>query len=234
MPTQCELPKAVRKACDDPGQVGIVIVSEIRFLREALAEILSREKSMSILGVSGSLLEAVSMCIAVRPDFILLDAAFGSALAAVGALRNATPNARVVGLAIAETEQDVISWAEAGAAGYVPKTAALSDLVHVIGDINSGAQPCSGLVAAGLLRRLRYLASDGRAHNALWSTNALTARELEISMMISTGLSNKEIARRLNIGLATTKSHVHNLLRKLNVHRRGQVTAFFGERPRSS
>ena len=54
-------------------------------------------------------------------------------------------------------------------------------------------------------------------------SDTLTPRELEIVSLISAGLSNKEIARHLGIGLTTTKSHVHNVLGKLNVHRRGRV-----------
>jgi DNA-binding CsgD family transcriptional regulator len=60
------------------------------------------------------------------------------------------------------------------------------------------------------------------------SVSALTGRERQITELIRAGLSNKEIARRLNIGLSTTKSHVHNLLGKLNLQRRGQVAAWTG------
>jgi DNA-binding NarL/FixJ family response regulator len=124
---------------------------------------------------------------------------------------------------VAETEENIITWAEAGAAGYIPTTAALRDLVQLLVDIMHGKQICSGRVAAGLIRRL---AGAARSNNGLGQAQAiplLTAREREIIQLVSSGLSNKEIARKLNIELSTTKSHVHNVLGKLSLQRRGQV-----------
>jgi DNA-binding NarL/FixJ family response regulator len=101
----------------------------------------------------------------------------------------------------------------------------------LLADISAGRQACSGLVAAGLLQRIAA-ASVGPQKDAL-GPQLLTPRELEIMRLVSTGLSNKEIARRLNIGLTTTKSHVHNALGKLNVQRRGQVALWMHSRPPS-
>jgi DNA-binding NarL/FixJ family response regulator len=83
-------------------------------------------------------------------------------------------------------------------------------------------------VAAGLLRRLAVTVSRGKSPNAASPAPALTARERQTAELIGTGLSDKEIARRLNISLVTTKSHVHNLLGKLNAQRRGQVVSRLG------
>ena len=124
-----------------------------------------------------------------------------------------------------ETEEDIIAWAEAGAIGYVPNTAAVADLVRLVTNIHDGEQLCSGRVAGGLLRRIAVTASLGNGRGTSFPTPALTARERQTAELITIGLSDKEIARRLKIGVGTTKSHVHNLLGKLNVQRRGQVVA---------
>lgn len=113
-------------------------------------------------------------------------------------------------------------------AGYIPSSAAAADLRALVANIGAGRQSCSELVAAGLLRRIATTA--GGPQNPAIGLDALTPRELEIVRLISTGMSNKEIARRLNIGLATTKSHVHNALGKLNVRRRGQVATWMHAR----
>jgi DNA-binding NarL/FixJ family response regulator len=163
---------------------------------------------------------------------VLLDAAFPDGLRAVGHIRAATPRTRVVALALTETEQNVIAWAEAGIAGYVPSTAAIGDLAATLTAILDGAQNCSARVAAGLLRRI----AEGKARASLVeaSVSPLTVREQQIIDMIGAGLSNKDIARRLNIGLATTKTHVHNLLSKLNIQRRGQAAVWLREQPSAS
>jgi DNA-binding NarL/FixJ family response regulator len=125
--------------------------------------------------------------------------------------------------AVSEAAEDVVAWAESGASGYIPRTAGIADLIPLVLDIKQGKQPCSASVAAGLLRRL----SNGANHAA--AQIALTAREAQIAQMIAAGLSNKDIARCLNIGLATTKTHVHHLLAKLNLERRGQAASWMRE-----
>jgi DNA-binding NarL/FixJ family response regulator len=169
--------------------------------------------------------EAVSRSRIEQPEFVLLDAGLDNGLEAVAQFRRILPRLRVIALAVADTEQSIVAWAEAGVAGYIPRSAALGDLVHMLTDISKGRQPCPSSVTFGTLRRLAHLdgAKGQRGDDRIAAP--LTGRELEISALIGAGLSNKEIARRLNIGVSTTKSHVHNLLGKLNVQRRGQIAA---------
>jgi DNA-binding NarL/FixJ family response regulator len=197
--------------------IRLSILSDVRFLRESLAEILPRDGTVSISGLFANFQEASSGLANHQPDIVLLDEALPDGLAAVGQIRDVAPQLPVVVIAVAETAGEVIAWAEAGAAGYIPRTAGLADIVPLLIDITQGKQACTESVAAGLLRRL---SANGR------HTAALTAREAQIAQMIVAGMSNKEIARCLNIGLATTKTHVHHLLGKLSLRRRGQAAGW--------
>jgi DNA-binding NarL/FixJ family response regulator len=208
----------------------IVIVSEVRFLREGLAEFLERDPSISVVGLCADLAEVVALSPLPQADLVLVDAALRDGIAAARRTRQVKPGVRIIAYAVRETKEDVIAWAEAGVIGYVPDTAALADLVRLIKNIHGGEQPCSGRVAAELLHRIAVAESLGIARNALSPAAALTRREREVAELIATGLSDKEIARRLNISLATAKLHVHNLLGKLNVQRRGQVVVRLHER----
>jgi DNA-binding NarL/FixJ family response regulator len=138
---------------------------------------------------------------------------------------------RVIVLAVRETEQNIIAWAEAGMAGYIPNTAGLSNIVALLKDIIEGKQSCSEPVAAGMLRRISHTSVSAEVHRnsspALFPL--LTSREVQIVELIASGLSNKEISRRLNIGISTTKSHVHHLLGKLALQRRGQLAQWIGQ-----
>jgi DNA-binding NarL/FixJ family response regulator len=107
--------------------------------------------------------------------------------------------------------------------GYIPNTTPLSDVIDLLAEIAQGRQACSTDVAGGLLRRIAH---TGHEIPSFVLPASLTDREREILRLIGAGLSNKDIARRLNISLATTKAHVHNLLGKLNVRRRGEATAW--------
>jgi DNA-binding NarL/FixJ family response regulator len=201
----------------------IVIVSEVRFLREGLAEFLERDPSISVVGLCADLAELVALSPSLEADVVLVDAALRDGIAGARRTRQVKPDVRIIAYAVRETKEDVIAWAQAGVIGYVPDTAPLAELVRLIMDIHGGQQPCSGRVAAELLRRIAITESLGIGRNALSPAPALTRREREAAELIATGLSDKEIARRLNISLATAKLHVHNLLGKLNVQRRGQV-----------
>lgn len=202
----------------------VLIVSAVRFLREAVAEIIRSHQAFLIAGVAGDLAEGSAIALERQPDIVLLDAAFPNGAAAVGRMRAAVPQATVVVLAVAESDERVVAWAEAGASGYIPSAAAPGDLAPFLKAIMRGEQPCSERAAARLLRRMASGEHTSGARAMRSERSVLTAREAQIVRLIDAGLSNKEIARRLNIEVATTKSHVHNLLGKLDLQRRGQVS----------
>ena len=204
-------------------QLRIVIVSEVRFRREILAEFLERDASLLVVGLCADLAELVAMSPPLQSDVVLVDAGVRDGVAAARRTRQIKPDIRLIAYAVRETKEDVIAWAEAGVIGYVPNTAASADLVRLIENIHGGQQLCSGRVAAELLRRIAVTESLLIGRNPPSSVVPLTRREWEAAELIATGLSDKEIARRLNISLATAKLHVHHLLGKLNVQRRGQV-----------
>jgi DNA-binding NarL/FixJ family response regulator len=203
--------------------IRVLLVWGVRFTGECLVDILERDPLVSVVGLFSDLSEAVALSAALQADIILLDARLPEGAAAVRRALDMAPSMRIVVSAVKETEDDVVTWAEAGVIGYIPRTTPLGDFVRLVMDIHSGEQVCSGRVAAGLLRRVAVASRRSTGRNASRPITALTKRERQAAELIRSGLSDKEIARRLNISLATTKSHVHNLLGKLNVRRRTQV-----------
>lgn len=208
-------------------RIGILILSEIRFLREGLAQVLERDIKLKIVGLAADEHSARTLSTQLDPDVILLDAAFPNGSDIARRFVSTVSNPRVIAFAVTEVEDDILSWAEAGVAGYIPKTAALDDLICLIHKIIRGEQMCSSRVAASLLRRLGSLANtiDGSICT-ISVASSLTPREVQILQLINIGMSNKEISRRLGIGVATTKSHVHNLLKKLNLQGRNQAAVW--------
>lgn len=205
----------------------VVLVWGVRFTAESLAETLERDPSVSVVGLCTDLSEAGALSAALQADIILLDARITDGIAALRRALDVAPGMRVVVSAVRETEDDVVAWAEAGAIGYIPRTTPLCDFVRLIVEIHSGEQMCSGRIAAGLLRRITHTACRSNSRNGLLKVPVLTKRERQAAELIKCGLSDKEIARRLNISVATTKVHVHNLLTKLNLRRRTQVAEYF-------
>jgi two-component system, NarL family, nitrate/nitrite response regulator NarL len=214
-------------ACSALASVSVLIVSEVRFLRECLAEILARHSEIEVCGQSASLPDALASAQALHPAIVLLDVAFPGSFGTVAKFHSVVPQTSVVALAIAETEENVLAWATAGVAGYVPNSASVDELVSLLGQISRGEQSCPSRITGCLLRRI---AVGGRRAKADSLSASLTRRESQILQLIGHGLSNKAIARSLQISLGTTKSHVHNVLGKLNLHGRAEAIVYCAAR----
>ena len=129
----------------------------------------------------------------------------------------------VVVMGVVETEQAVLAWMEAGAAGYLHRSASIADLMVIATLAMRGEQACSTKIAGAMLRRLHQFAATARDERYITTDARLTLREREIAELVADGLSNKLIARRLHIEVATAKCHIHNILDKLNLRRRGDL-----------
>ncbi len=208
--------------------IRVLIVTDIRLYREGLEQILRREQELSMVGTAADLEDALTSVRELRPDVVLIDQAMPQNLAVVRAIRVLAPEVKVVALAVRAVEEEVVASAEAGIAGYVPREAGVSDLIATLQGVGRGELLCSPRVAAALLQRVTTL-SKGRG--SIEEDSHLTARELEVLELLERGSANKDIALRLGIEVATVKNHVHNILEKLRVQRRGQAAARWREAP---
>lgn len=210
----------------------VLVVSDIRLYREGLVDLLRREPGFAVVGAVRTFMEAVERIAADAPGVVLLDVSMPESLVFVRQVARLAPGVRLVALGVPDTESDVIACAEAGIVGYVPRDGSLEDLRAAIQCVERGELLCSPRVAATLLRRLATLASGRPRTTPVPPASALTRREIQILHLIEDGLTNKEIAVRLGIEVATVKNHVHNLLEKLRVHRRADAAAYSRRLPR--
>jgi two-component system, NarL family, nitrate/nitrite response regulator NarL len=198
----------------------VLIYSDIRIYRDGLAQVLDRPGEVEVVGANGTLEDALAGIARSDPDVVLLDMANPNALVDMGVLRSRCRRAKFVALGVAKRDDDVIACAEAGVAGYVFRDASVEDLLGVVHSAIRGELRCSPAVAATLLRRVAKLASQ---HGFDDDEPNITPREHEILELIGLGLSNKQIAGRLLIELATVKNHIHNILEKLGVRSRAEA-----------
>jgi two-component system, NarL family, nitrate/nitrite response regulator NarL len=208
--------------------IRVLIVTRIRLYREGIAQLLGRRSGMTVVGVKSNLGEAAADIQRLEPDVVVLDMATADSQATVRDLKRLAPGVAVVALGVGELVGDILACVEAGVAGYLTREGSLEDLVAVVESAVRGELRCSPEVAGSLVRRLAALAGDREASP---SQARLTARECEIVRLLERGLSNKEIAVRLGIEVATVKNHVHNLLEKLRVHRRMEAARLFRHLP---
>ncbi|MGH7516520.1 MAG: LuxR C-terminal-related transcriptional regulator [Gemmatimonadales bacterium] len=202
--------------------IRVAIVADVRLYREGLVQILSRDSKIRVVATAAQREEALACLSDTQPDVILVDMAFPDSHQVVRLILEHAPAGRVLALGVAEDEGDVLGCAEAGVSGYVPREASVEELVTVIESVARGEAICSPRVAASLLRRVAALAAG---QGGRFPRVQLTSREREIVRLIDSGCSNKAIANDLGIEVATVKNHVHNILEKLQVHRRGEAAA---------
>ena len=200
-----------------PLAPSVFIVSDIKLFREALAISLAADRTLRVAG-DGASFDILTRLALVRPDVLLLDLAAAESLAAPRAAHAILPGLRIVAFAVAE--MDVMACIEAGVCGYVARDGSVADVVRAVRHALSGEALCSPRVAAMLFDRIAALTEGGSAADP-----CLTMREAEVAGLLRLGLSNKLIARRLGLSSATVKNHVHNVLRKLGLERRGEISA---------
>jgi two-component system, NarL family, nitrate/nitrite response regulator NarL len=209
--------------------IRVFIAAPFRLYHEGLAEILSGEPGIAVVGTAAYGREAVTRVRELEPDVVLLDPAIPEGANAIRELAGPSATVRVVALASPEVEAEMIAWAEAGVSGFVGFSDSLAELLATIRGAARGDLLCSPQVAGSLLRRVTLLAAE----RSQWKDEGqgqLTARELEVIRLLDEGLSNKQIALRLCIELPTVKHHVHHILEKLGVTRRSDAVAALRQR----
>jgi len=203
-------------------KIRLVIASSVRLVREGLvANLRDRDGIVAIEAVNLDL-EGIARIAAVAPDIVLVDVARADAMAMARLLKVACSEAKLVAFALAEIDDDVFACAAAGFSGYVPREGGADELYWALMDAAGGRMNCAPHITAAMFSRLSDLLRQRPARMPLPS---LTARESEILALAEEGRSNKEIARHLRISSATVKNHIHNILQKLQVGRRGEAVA---------
>lgn len=199
--------------------VRILIVDDHQLAREGLKAVLS-EDGLEVVGEAASGEEAVALVTQLVPDVVLMDVRLGLGIDGLEATRRIAAlglPSRVIMLSLHDMPAYVREALAAGAAGYVLKDASISELRGAVSQVMTGQSVIPlGLINAALRESEREVrAADGLA--------ALTTREREVLGQVAEGLTNKEIARQLNVSPATIKAHVERIIAKLGVADRTQA-----------
>jgi DNA-binding NarL/FixJ family response regulator len=197
------------------------VVARTRVYRESLERALAHQPRLRVVGAAADPETAIGLARRAAADAILVDLG-RDGTAAVRRVATALPGVRIVALAVDEHSAETLALAEAGVSGYVTRDGSLQDLLATLDGVVRDELRCSPRVAGALLRRVQTLA---RAAEPPTMADRLTAREREVLELVDAGMANKEIARRLDIEVATVKNHVHHILEKLGASRRGEAAA---------
>jgi DNA-binding NarL/FixJ family response regulator len=202
----------------------ILIVDDHPLTLEALGSLL-RQHGFDVVGQATDGEEAIAMAGKLKPDLVLLDLTMPGmdGLTALPRVREATPSSEVVVLTASGTEENLLAAIRGGAAGYLLKSEPPERIAEFLRGVADGEAALSGSVARSLLERVRV--GGGRLGGGVPEEIArkLSAREVEVLLLLDDHLTTDEIAGRLYISEHTVRSHVKSLLRKLGVSSRREA-----------
>ncbi|MGA2549566.1 MAG: response regulator transcription factor [Burkholderiaceae bacterium] len=199
-------------------RIRLLIADDHPMIRSGLAALVARESNFDLVGEAVTGAEAVAKVQELEPDVILMDLKMPEmgGLEAIRVVRSLCPSVNIVIFTTFEGEEDIYRGLQAGAKAYLLKDSPCQEVVRCINVVASGRKFVPGDVAAKLAERMEF--------------NELSARELEVLQYLTSGKSNKAIARMAGIGEGTVKFHVNNILSKLGVSSRTEAVTLGAKR----
>lgn len=211
-----------------PGTIPIMVVQDNGLLREGILTILRRHADLDIVAVAEDAATALARLSDRETKVVLVDAGIGDRDShdVVADIAKAVPEARVIVMDVLPEAGELIDFVKRGASGFLVKETSIDTVVHTIRAVARGAEVLPEALTQALFSDVadQAITRSGQAGDL---DSRLTPRELEVIALIAESLSNKAIGGRLGISIHTVKSHVRNIMDKLELHTRLKVAAYF-------
>lgn len=196
--------------------ITVLLVDDHLVVRSGLRALLSTQPDIEVVAEASSGEEGVSVALEQAPDVVLMDLAMGAGIDGIEAIRRLRaerPGQAVLVFTTYDSDADIVRAVDAGAMGYLLKDAAPEEIFAAVRGASRGQSHMSAPVASRLFQQMRN------------PDEALTPREAELLTLLTQGLSNKELGRKLFISEATVKTHLAHIYAKLGVDSRAAAIA---------
>jgi len=201
------------------GRIRVLVADDHAIVRKGVCSLLATEPSIEVVGEAQNGQEAVAKTQKAKPDVVLMDLVMPGmdGVEAIRCITSSLPDVRILVLTSFASDDKVFAALRAGALGYLLKDSGPEELVAAIKQVHSGQSSLHPAIARKLLQELTHTS------NRACRTEALTKREQELLQLVAKGQSNREISDQLAISEATVRTHVSNILAKLNLRSRTQA-----------
>lgn len=200
------------------GPISVAVVDDHPLMREGVVRSLEETGQFKVVAQGSSRDDAVRIAADAKPDILVMDLSMpGDGHQALEPILSRNPAQCIVLLTVSEAGEDVAAALKAGVKGYVLKGIGARSLAEVLGSVADGETYVTPSLSAQLLSKLT------EAGKPLAPVDSLTEREREILQLVAEGLSNKEVALRLNLQEKTVKHHMSRVLAKLKAHNRTEA-----------
>jgi DNA-binding NarL/FixJ family response regulator len=205
-------------------KIKIFLIEDNRILRDGIKAIINKQADLKIVAATEGNHDTLSKVRSLKPQVILIDLGLRNenGLRIVAILNKELPQTKLIGMGLIPSQQDIIEFVQAGAAGFILKDATIEDVLRTIRLVAQGIRILPPLLTGSLFTHIvNHALRKGKGKLA--DAVKMTKREREIVVLIAEGMSNKEIAGLLNLSTYTVKSHVHNILEKMALHSRLEI-----------
>jgi NarL family two-component system response regulator LiaR len=203
-------------------KIRILLADDHALVREGTRELLEREEDLEVVAEAGDGEEAVRLAKSQRPDVAIVDIAMPklSGIEATKQIKALCPATAVLILTAYDDDQYIYALLEAGAAGYLLKTVRRRDLIEAVRAVNAGESVLHPVITRKVLDRLARPSDKPSEDGTL---EPLTERELEVLKLAAKGMSNRDIARHLNLSIRTVQAHLSTVFNKMQVGSRTEA-----------
>ncbi len=207
------------------NKIRVLLAEDHTIVRKGIRSLLDSEPTIEVVGEAENGREAVEKTAQLRPHIVLLDHTMPvlNGLEATRQIRKYYPEAKVLILTMHTNEEYIFQFLQAGAAGYLVKQSAPTDLVAAIHAVYQGQSFLSPAISKTVIDE--YLRQVGMTHPHA-SDDKLTAREREVLQLLAEGCSNRKIAEQLQLSVKTVGVHRLNLMEKLDIHDITELTKY--------
>jgi DNA-binding NarL/FixJ family response regulator len=208
--------------------ISVLLVEDQCLVRSGLRALLDQEADIRVIGEAEDGEQAVKLATELRPDLVLMDIKLPKmdGIEATRQIKEGNGEVEVLVLSAYEDDESVFQAIQAGASGYVLKDITPSNLVRAIRAVRAGMSTVHPGITRKLLERISLMSRARTPGAAPIHSDGLTAREVEILVGVSKGLSSRELAAKLFVSESTVKSHLRTIYRKIGVRDRSQAVAY--------
>lgn len=206
----------------------ILVIEDNRLLRDGISSILKKQPDMSVVDTISNGENLSEKLEKLQPEIVLLDLGLRSqnSLQVVRLIKRNFQNTKIIIMDLIPLQEDVLEFVQAGVSGFTLKDANVNEFIQTIRSVLQGETVLPSNLAGSLFSQIVEHAVKGSKPSVIVESVRMTKREKQVVELIAEGLTNKEIALRLNLSTYTIKSHVHNILEKLSIHTRVQIANY--------
>jgi two-component system, NarL family, response regulator DegU len=219
-----------RKQIHLTKKIRLLLVEDNRLLLEGITSLIKKYDDIQMVAMLGKNEDILQRIRNFKPDILLLDLGLANqnSLQIVKTTKTNSPTTKIIVMDLIPIQSDVLEFVQAGVAGFILKDATIEDFLKTIRSVAQGTKVLPSLMAGSLFSQIvEHAVNVARVPpSTLRKSVRMTKREQQVITLLADGMTNKEIAQKLNLSPYTIKSHVHNILEKLALHTRIQIANY--------